>query len=109
MEIRLLTRDLGFTPCRSDVDLWMRKAFDTSIIHATTDYGLSAGECYYEYNLIYVDDIMVVRRQSDQVIQAISKTYKVKKDKNMGLPHGPPYVYLEYQILRYREPEDDSE
>ena len=38
-----LIRDLGFTPCRSDGDVWTRKAVDTSNLRAITDVGLPVG------------------------------------------------------------------
>ena len=40
--------DLGFQRCKADPDLWMRAA-------TTID-----GEEYYEYLLVYVDDLMAV-------------------------------------------------
>ena len=52
---------------------------------------------------------MLAIRQLDQIMQAISKTYKLKKDKNTGLQYGPPYVYLGSQIWRYRYPEDHGD
>ena len=52
---------------------------------------------------------MLAIRQLDQIMQAISKTYKLKKDKNTGLQYGPPYVYLGSQIWRYWYPEDHGD
>ena len=55
-------RDLGFTPCRADGDAWMRVYVDTQELVSTTDYGLNVGELYYDYVLIYVDNLLVDRR-----------------------------------------------
>ena len=43
-----LMRGLGFNTCRNDGNMWMRVAVDTSYLGATTDDGMSAGECYYQ-------------------------------------------------------------
>ena len=40
-------RDMGFTPFRSDGDVWMRVAVDTLELGAMKNNGLTAGERYY--------------------------------------------------------------
>ena len=102
-------RDLGFTPCRADGDLWMRVAVDTLEIVATTNNKMPEGERYDEYVLIHVDDLMVDSRRSEQVIKNIRKTYRLNKDKKTGLPYGPNDIYLGSQIRRHQEPEDYSD
>ena len=42
-------------------------------------------------------------------MQAISKNRNINKDKKMGLPYGPPDVYLGDQILRHKDPEDNGD
>ena len=39
--------DLVFTPCRADVDVWMKVDVDTSYLVATTNDALPAGERFY--------------------------------------------------------------
>ena len=90
--------NLGCIPCRANGDLWMRKALHTSNIGAITDNALPVVKFYYEYTLIHVDDIMVVSRQANQMMQGISNTYKLMKDKKKRLLYVPPHVYQGRQI-----------
>ena len=52
-------RDLSFTPCRADGDMFMIVDFDTLELGAMTNYGIPAGEICYEHFLVNVEDIMV--------------------------------------------------
>ena len=94
-------RDLGFTPCRDDGDVWMRVAVYTLEIGSMTDNGIPTCASYYEYILICTGDLMVDIRISEQMIQAIRKKYRLNKDKQMGLPYGTPDIYLRSQILSH--------
>ena len=59
-------RDLGFTPCRSYENLWMRVTIDTSDLEATTNDVLHVSDLYYEYIFIHVDDFMVTNRRAEK-------------------------------------------
>ena len=63
-------RSMGFTPSRTDADLWMRRVDD-----------------HYEYIATYVDDLMVFSRQPVPIIEEIKKDYILK-----GI--GEPEYYL---------------
>ena len=47
------------------------------------------GEEYYEYILIYVDDIIVISHKSREVMEDITSTFKFNNDKT-----SPPKTYL---------------
>jgi hypothetical protein len=55
--------DMHFKSCPADPDVWMRPATKTN------------GEKYYEYVLIYVDNILAVSAKPDEVMQTLSKAY----------------------------------
>ena len=96
-------RDLVFTPCRAVADSCTRVDVYTLGLVATSNNGIPAGECYYEYVLIHVDELMVDSRREEQVMQEISNTYRLKKDDKTGLLYGPPNIYLVEKILRHQE------
>jgi Reverse transcriptase (RNA-dependent DNA polymerase) len=66
-------RDLGFTACKADPDVWMRRA--------TKESGFE----YYEYILTYVDDCLVVSGDPKKIIQALEEEYKYRL-KDVGEP-----------------------
>ena len=61
--------DIGFKSSIADPDVWMRKATKPS------------GERYYEYILIYVDDILCISHDARGPMNDIQATLKFKKDK----------------------------
>ena len=63
-------RDMNFTPCRADHDLWMRDNGD-----------------HLEYIATYVDDLLVFSKDPMQIIYKIKETYDLK-----GV--GAPEYYL---------------
>lgn len=60
--------DLGFTPSYADHDIWYHKAVKPSVFQ------------YYEYILVYVDDLLIISYQIDHIAQAIKSTYQLKAD-----------------------------
>jgi hypothetical protein len=48
---------LGFTSLRADPDVWFRLSKQAT------------GEDYYEYVLLYVDDVLVISEHADKVLR----------------------------------------
>mmetsp|Transcript_12139 Transcript_12139/g.17505 ORF Transcript_12139/g.17505 Transcript_12139/m.17505 type:complete len:474 (-) Transcript_12139:35-1456(-) len=77
-------RDLGFQSCLADPDVWLRPATKAS------------GDEYYEYILVYVDDLLVCSHNAAQILQELQDRYKYRlKDV------GPPKRYLGAKIDRF--------
>jgi hypothetical protein len=55
--------DLGFTPCQADPDVWMKMATKPD------------GFQYWEYVLIYVDDILAVSDCPSKIMEGLSALY----------------------------------
>jgi hypothetical protein len=49
---------LGFSSLRGNPDIWMRLSKHTS-----------TGEVYYEYVLLYVDDVLVISERAEKVLR----------------------------------------
>lgn len=60
---------MGFTSSVADPDVWYRAAVK------------SDGECYYEYVLAYVDDLLAISVDPVGVMKQIEKRFKFKGDK----------------------------
>jgi hypothetical protein len=69
-------QDMNFKPSLADPDVWMRPATKTN------------GEEYYEYILVYVDDILVISHDPNQAMTTIRLTYRLKEEPT------PPNTYL---------------
>lgn len=69
--------DLHFKSCPADPDVWMRLSNKPD------------GEQYYEYTLVYVDDILCISHNPWAPLQEIAVDLKFKKDKI-----DPPSMYL---------------
>jgi len=67
----------GFQSSLADPDVWLRAATKAD------------GETYYEYVLMYVDDILAISQYPRTILEEIQKTFKVKDDKI-----DPPEFYL---------------
>ena len=76
--------NMGFKPSTADPDVYMRAA--------TKPDGFE----YYEYLLVYVDDVMAISHRPKEIITAIGKIYDLKDD-----PAGPPKRYLGANIEKY--------
>ena len=61
--------DIGFKLSKADPDVWMRPAVKPT------------GECYYEYILCYVDDILAISHNSASVLKAVQVNFRFKDDK----------------------------
>jgi hypothetical protein len=59
-------KDLGFTSCLADPDVWFRAAKKPD------------GYEYYEYILVYVDDILVLSHQGKIIMQSLERYYRLK-------------------------------
>jgi Reverse transcriptase (RNA-dependent DNA polymerase) len=74
--------EIGFTSSKGDPDVWFRAQ--------QGPHGK-----YYEYVLIYVDDILCASHDPKAVMDVLSKTYRLKEDSV-----GPPSRYLGANIER---------
>jgi hypothetical protein len=69
---------LGFTSSWADPDVWFRSSKQTT------------GEEYYEYVLLYVDDVLVISEHADKVLhKEIGQHFVLRKESI-----GPPSNYL---------------
>ena len=69
---------LGFTSSRADPDLCFRLS------------KRSTGEDYYEYVLLYVDDMLVISEKAEAVLQKEFRKDWILKEESIG----PPSKYL---------------
>ena len=75
---------LNFESCKADPDVWMRKTTKAD------------GSKYYEYALLYVDDLLVVSEKAEGIIrQEIGKYFELKK-ASIGMPD----IYLGGKVSR---------
>lgn len=74
-------RMMDFTMCYADNDVWMRAAEKLD------------GTKYYEYVLVYTDDILVLSMRPHDVMSALDQHYVIKPNSI-----GPPTQYLGAQI-----------
>jgi hypothetical protein len=58
--------DMGFHSCPADPDVWIRRALNEK------------GNPYYEYCLIYVDDILAISHAPIQIMDTLQKIYRFK-------------------------------
>jgi hypothetical protein len=59
-------RDLGFTSCLADPDVWFCASSKPSGFH------------YYEYILVYVDDVLVLSHDGTAIMKHLEKYYRLK-------------------------------
>ena len=64
----VLHRELGFSNCMADHDLWYNPDVD------------SVGNKYYSYICIYVDDIMIISHQPNRLMDQIKNRFLVKPE-----------------------------
>ena len=60
---------LGFQSSLADPDVWLRAAVKGD------------GERYYEYVLMYVDDILTISVDAEAILQDVQSTFKLKNDR----------------------------
>ena len=73
----VLLNDIGYTPSKSDPDVWMKAAIRPD------------GTEYYKYFLCYVDDVLDISCNPMRTIEVIKSMFKLKDDKVE-----PPEIYL---------------
>ena len=69
--------EIGFKSSIADPDVWLRPATKPD------------GENYYEYILVYVDDVLCISHDAVRAMKQIAEQFKFKKDEIK-----PPDVYL---------------
>ena len=79
--------ELGFKSSKGDFDIWMRPASKAD------------GYKYYEYVMLYVDDIMAASHQALELMKDLGRGIKYKNDKIE-----PPSSYLGAQLKRKNLP-----
>jgi hypothetical protein len=67
-QLSLPLKDMDFMPSLEDPDIWS---------HASSKPNRF---CYYEYILVYVDDILVLSRNPTKPMRAIQLKYHLKED-----------------------------
>ena len=77
---------LGFIPCLDDLNMWINP-----MIRSEDEYNYDA------YVLIYVDDVMVIRRGSDNVLRRIDNYFNINPSSI-----GDPHVYLGAKLKKNR-------
>ena len=78
---------LGYTSCRADPDLWMRKAVRSNV------------KSYYEYLLLYVNDYLAVSKHPTELLQELDKYFPIKPGSV-----GPPKLYLRAKVSKIQLP-----
>jgi hypothetical protein len=84
-------KSLGFKACLADGDVWLRPNVKPN------------GELYYEYVLIYVDDILAVSHAPIEIMNDLAKHYTLKEGSVR-----PPSEYLGSDIKQYTLPGTDG-
>jgi hypothetical protein len=82
---------MGYTSCLADVDVWMSSAAKPT------------GKQYYEYILVYVDDVLVVSHDPQAIMNELSRQYTLKEGSVR-----PPSKYLGSNIALYDVPPPDG-
>ena len=80
-------RTMGFSACLADADVWLRRNVKPG------------GQEYYEYLLVYVDDILVVSHDPQAVMNDLSEHYTLKAGSVK-----PPKEYLGSDISTFDVP-----
>ena len=68
---------LGFESCKTNPDVWLRPNKD------------HAGHEFYEYVLIYTDDLLTIGKDPNMILRRIDKYFELKPRSI-----GPPDIYL---------------
>lgn len=79
---------MNFNPTLADPDVWFRAAYKDD------------GFDYYEYLLVYVDDILVISHQPHVIMETIRSAYRLKEAPNA------PSVYLGAMIKQWNIPNE---
>ena len=84
---KTIQENFGFTPTRADNDVYRWPAVDAE------------GFKYYEYILVYVDDILILSKEPNKWMERLQQVYEIKKESI-----GPPEAYLGAQIGKMQVP-----
>jgi len=92
---------MGFISCLVDLDVWYRPATKPN------------GYQYYEYVLVYVDDVLTLSHQGDKIMKGLEEFYRLKDgfkkpDLYLGaevkqwiFPHQPNFKYWAISSAHY--------
>jgi hypothetical protein len=80
--------NLGCKSCLADPNVWLRPAVRKS-----------DGVSYYEYVLIYVDDILCMSHDPNELMQKLDKSFPMKEGSI-----GPPNIYLGAKLSKVKLP-----
>jgi hypothetical protein len=82
---------IGYKSCLADPDVWYREAVKAN------------GTTYYEYLVVYVDDILSISETPQITMQSISELYRIK-DNSIAAP----VRYLGADLIQYTLPDDST-
>jgi hypothetical protein len=82
--------DLNFKTCLADPDVWLRPAMKKD------------GTKYYQYVLIYVDDLLVCAEDPNEVMRTLADFYRLKEDPATKKKWDHPTRYLGANIGKYK-------
>ena len=82
--LRSCMKHLGFQSCKADPDLWMREAQKDD------------GSFYWEYILLYVDDVLCISHRAEEIVRNEIGKYFVVKNGSIG----PPSLYLGNKVSK---------
>ena len=80
-------RHMGYTPCLADPDLWMKPEIRED------------GFEYYAYVLCYVDDVLSISHNAEEVLNRLDKYFRIKPGSL-----GDPDIYLGAKLKKMRLP-----
>ncbi len=85
------TRDMEFQPLIADPDLYIRP------------FAKPDGFKYYEYILVYVDDVLIVSHAPEEHLKVIQASYELNPSSI-----GSPTRYLGADVSKVQKPKDPS-
>ena len=88
---RIMREELEFTSCKADPDVWFRPATKVN------------GEKYYEYVLVYTDDILALSVKPKEILDKLNQFCVIKSSSIME-----PKTYLGADITKYQLPDDPA-
>jgi Reverse transcriptase (RNA-dependent DNA polymerase) len=77
-------RDFGYTSCKADPDIWMKPKSKPN------------GDKYWEYVLVYVDDILCVSHEPKKFMEMLQAKYTLKEGSV-----GEPTAYLGAEVCKH--------
>jgi Reverse transcriptase (RNA-dependent DNA polymerase) len=77
-------RNFGYTSCKADPDIWMKPKSKPN------------GDKYWEYVLVYVDDILCISHEPKKFMEMLQAKYTLKKGSV-----GEPTAYLGAEVCKH--------